>query len=69
MKHCVITGEPTNLDPRTKTSHHATTIVLGTGIEVEDRDLDHQGATTAHGREEAEDPNPRDMHTIMTTMK
>jgi hypothetical protein len=68
-KHRVVTGEPTSLDPRTKTSRHAVTIVLDTGAEVKDHDLHHQGATTAHGREEAEDPNPRDTHTTTTTMK
>jgi hypothetical protein len=62
-------GEPTSLDPRTKTSRQAVTIVLGTKAEVEDHNLHHQDATTTHSMEEAEDPNPRDMHTTMTTMK
>jgi hypothetical protein len=61
--------ETASLDPRTKTSHHAITIVLGIEPEVEDHDLHHQGTTTARGREEPGDPNPQNMHTIMTTMK
>jgi hypothetical protein len=33
-KHRVVTGEPTSLDPRTKTSRHAVTIVLDTGARL-----------------------------------
>jgi hypothetical protein len=69
MKQRVVTGEPTSLDPQTKISRQAVTIVLGTKAEVEDHDLHHQDATTTHGREKAEDPNPRDTHTTMTMMK
>jgi hypothetical protein len=61
--------EPTGLDPHIETSHHAITIVLGTKAEVNVHDLLHQGTTTAHGREEAEDPNPQDTHTTTTMMK
>jgi hypothetical protein len=58
MKHRVVMREPTSVDPQTKTSHHAVTIVFGIEAEVKDRDLHHQGTTTSHGREEARDPNP-----------
>jgi hypothetical protein len=44
-------------------------MVFTTEVEFEDRDLHHQGATTAHGREEAGDPNLQDTQTTMMMMK
>jgi hypothetical protein len=69
MKHHVVTREPVSLDPRSKISHHASTIVLGTKAEVEDHDLCHQGATTVHDMKEADNPNIQGTHTIMRTTR
>jgi hypothetical protein len=63
-KHCVVIEEPTGLNPHIKTSRHTSTIVLGTKAEVDVHDLHHQGTITAHVRVGAEDPNPRDTHTV-----
>jgi hypothetical protein len=68
-KHRVIMEDPRGLDPHIKTSRHVVTIVLGTEAEVNVHDLHHQGTTTTHSKEKAEDPNPRDTHTTMTMMK
>jgi hypothetical protein len=69
VKHHVATEEPTGLDPRIETSHHAIIIVLGTEAKVDVQDLSHQDITIAHGREEAKDPNHQDTHTTTKTTK
>jgi hypothetical protein len=50
-------------------NHHAITTALGAGAEVDDLDPQHRGIATAHGMEEARDPNPQDRHTTMKMMK
>jgi hypothetical protein len=61
--------ELTNLDPQTKISHHAITIVLGTKARVDDHALHHQSTITTHDMKETEDLNLQSTHTTMKTTK
>jgi hypothetical protein len=49
--------------------NHAVTIVLDTGVAVDDPEHHHQGDTKARSTEEPEDPSPQIRHTITKTMK